>query len=70
MAGEYLHPGVYVNEVPPVPRVVGVGVSAAGFVGVAERGSVDGLGVATSYQQFVEQYGGFYAGSYLEPALR
>ena len=41
--GEYLSPGVYVEELDNSPRSVeGVGTSAAGFVGLAEKGPVGG----------------------------
>src|SRR5215831_21126685 len=33
---QYLSPGVYVEEVPGTPSIVGVGTSTAGFVGVVD----------------------------------
>ena len=33
--GQYLSPGVYVEEVPPLTRpIAGVGTSTAGFIGI------------------------------------
>lgn len=40
---EYLSPGVYIEEVPGLRAIEGVSTSTAGFVGVAERGTVAGL---------------------------
>ena len=41
---EYLAPGVFVEEVPPLLRAIeGVSTSTAGFVGPAERGPVAGF---------------------------
>lgn len=40
---EYLSPGVYVEEYDNAPRgMESVGTSTAGFVGIAEKGSVKG----------------------------
>src|SRR5687767_10949840 len=33
---QYLSPGVYVEEVPGTPPIVGVGTSTAGFIGVID----------------------------------
>jgi phage tail sheath protein FI len=35
---QYLSPGVYVEEVPGTPPIVGVGTSTAGFIGVVNAG--------------------------------
>ena len=40
---EYLSPGVYVEEYDNSPRgIEGVGTSTAGFVGLAEKGPIEG----------------------------
>ena len=51
---EYLAPGVYVEEFDSgsVP-MEGVGTSTAGFVGVTERGNIEGLPeLVTSFSDF------------------
>lgn len=58
---EYLSPGVYVEEYDNSPRSIeGVGTSTAGFVGLAERGPVEGAPtLVTSFSSFSKQFGGF-----------
>ncbi len=58
---EYLSPGVYVEEYDNSPRSIeGVGTSTAGFVGLAEKGPVEGApSLVTSYKSFTQQYGGY-----------
>lgn len=59
--GEYLSPGVYVEEYDNSPRSIeGVGTSTAGFIGLAERGPVVGAPtLVTSFSSFTKQFGGF-----------
>lgn len=59
--GEYLSPGVYVEEFDNSPRAMeGVGTSVAGFVGMAERGPVEQApSLVTSFGSFTRQFGGF-----------
>lgn len=59
--GEYLSPGVYVEEYDNSPRAIeGVGTSTAGFVGLAEKGPVIGApSLITNFSEFVKQFGGF-----------
>ncbi len=56
---QYLSPGVYVEEFDNSPRSVeGIGTSVAGFVGLSERGPVEGTpSLVTSYRDFVRQFG-------------
>lgn len=58
---EYLSPGVYVEEYDNSPRSIeGVGTSAAGFVGLAEKGTVAGApALVTSFAAFKRLFGGF-----------
>jgi len=56
-AGEYLHPGLYLEEVGGLPRIQGVGVTTAGFVGVARKGPLDKSDLVINWTQFVEKYG-------------
>ena len=58
---EYLSPGVYVEEYDNSPRSIeGVGTSTAGFVGLAEKGKVEGVpSLVTNFSSFVKQFGGF-----------
>lgn len=58
---EYLSPGVYVEEIDNGPRAIeGVGTSTAGFVGMAEKGPIQGAPeLVTSFNSFIRLYGGF-----------
>lgn len=64
---EYLHPGVYVEEVDAGPKPIeGVSTSTAGAVGVTERGPTDGgppyFGkpvLCTSFADFERVFGSF-----------
>lgn len=58
---EYLSPGVYVEEYDNSPRSIeGVGTSAAGFVGLAEKGATVGAPeLITSFAAFRKNFGGF-----------
>lgn len=59
--GEYLSPGVYVEEYDNSPRAMeGVGTSMAGFVGMAEKGpSVGAPSLITNYAAFIKEFGGY-----------
>jgi len=70
LAVEAIHPGVYVIERDNEPRIVGVGVNTCGFVGSAEKGRTDRSVFCSSFQQFVNNYGGSYRGSHLYQAVR
>ncbi len=58
---EYLSPGVYVEEYDNSPRSIeGVGTSTAGFIGLAEKGPIEGAPLlVTSMKSFKQQFGGF-----------
>lgn len=58
---EYLSPGVYVEEFDSGGKPMeGVGTSTAGFIGVAERGPVEGLPqLVTNFADFKRVYGGY-----------
>lgn len=58
---EYLSPGVYVEEFQSGAKPMeGVGTSTAGFVGLAERGPVEGLPqLVTNFADFKRKYGGY-----------
>jgi len=58
---EYLSPGVYVEEFDSAgPPLSGVSTSTAGFIGLAERGPVEGLPqLVTSMNDFRRKYGGY-----------
>jgi phage tail sheath protein FI len=58
---EYLHPGVYVEEVDAGPKPIeGVSTSTAGAVGVTERGPTDGRPIlCSSFADFERTFGGF-----------
>ena len=58
---EYLSPGVYVEEYENLPRTMeGVATSVAGFVGLAERGTVAGAPVLIqTYPEFTRKFGDY-----------
>lgn len=58
---EYLSPGVYVEEFESGAKPMeGVGTSTAGFVGLAERGPIEGLPqLITNVSDFRRTYGGY-----------
>lgn len=58
---EYLSPGVYVEEFESGGKPMeGVGTSTAGFIGLAERGPVEGLPqLVTNFADFKRKYGGY-----------
>ncbi len=58
---EYLSPGVYVEEFESGGKPMeGVGTSAAGFIGLAERGPVIGVPqLVTNFADFRRTYGGY-----------
>ncbi|WP_218093755.1 phage tail sheath family protein [Paenibacillus solanacearum] len=58
---EYLSPGVYVEEFDSAGQPLsGVSTSTAGFIGMAERGPVEGLPVlVTSMNEFKRTFGGY-----------
>jgi uncharacterized protein len=73
---EFLHPGVYVLELPSAVRPIeGVSTSTAGFVGVADKGPVPGFSMpfgpptepplVTSFTEFTRIFGGYRTDSYL-----
>jgi phage tail sheath protein FI len=68
---EILHPGVYVIEKFDVPPTFeGVGVSTAGFIGVAKKGPLQSAGFVGSYTEFIRKYGDVYRNNYLAHAVR
>lgn len=58
---EYLSPGVYVEEFESGGKPMeGVGTSTAGFVGLAQRGPVEGVPqLVTNFSDFRRTYGGY-----------
>lgn len=58
---EYLSPGVYVEEFESGGKSMeGVGTSTAGFVGLAERGPIEGVPqLVTNFADFKRTYGGY-----------
>lgn len=67
---EYLHPGVYVEEVSSGVRPIeGVGTSTAGFVGVTAKGVPNRATFITSWTEFVRKFGYLIPGSYLPYAV-
>ena len=58
---EYLHPGVYIEEIERGPRPIeGVATSTAALLGEAERGSVTPR-LVTSYKDYQRWFGGVFA---------
>lgn len=62
---EYLSPGVYVEEFDSGAKPMeGVGTSTAGFIGVAEKGPLEGLPqLVTNFSDFKRIYGGYLSAS-------
>lgn len=58
---EYLSPGVYVEEFESGGKPMeGVGTSTAGFVGLTEKGPVEGVPqLVTNFSDFKRNYGGY-----------
>jgi phage tail sheath protein FI len=58
---EYLSPGVYVEEFESGSRPIeGVGTSTAGFIGLAEKGPLEGLPeLVTNASDFQRKFGGY-----------
>ena len=78
---EYLHPGVYVQEVPSGARPIeGVSTSTSAFIGVADKGAMPGSLLSTgraaqpllvtSFTEYTRQFGGFRRDSFLTYAAR
>jgi phage tail sheath protein FI len=78
---EYLHPGVYVQEVPSaVLPIQGVSTSTAAFIGVADKGPVPGTVtptgqpaqplLVTSFTEYSRNFGTFRQDSFLTYAVQ
>jgi uncharacterized protein len=78
---QYLHPGVYVQEVPSaVKPIQGVSTSTAAFIGVASQGPVPGTVLpagkaaqpvlVNSFTEYTRTFGGFRSDSYLTYAVQ
>src|SRR5687768_4507302 len=67
---EYLHPGVYVEEVSSGVRPIeGVSTSTAAFIGVTSKGVPNKATFITKWEQFRENFGDLYPESYLPYAV-
>lgn len=58
MATTYLHPGVYIQEVPGARTIQGASTSTAAFVGVTEKGPINQPTLITSWNAYQRQFGG------------
>ncbi|HEX6912836.1 MAG TPA: phage tail sheath subtilisin-like domain-containing protein [Longimicrobium sp.] len=68
---EYLHPGVYIEEVSSGVRPIeGTSTSTAAFVGLTARGVPNRATFITSYAEFVRRFGDLTAGSFLPYAVQ
>src|SRR3990172_12900556 len=67
---DYQSPGLFVRETDFSHYVKPLPTSAAGFVGVAERGPINAIRVVTSWEQFVRTYGSYIADGYLAYVAR
>jgi phage tail sheath protein FI len=54
--GEYLHPGVYVEDSPSVPSMEGAGASTGGFIGVAQRGKIGEAVFCASWDDYIRNF--------------
>jgi phage tail sheath protein FI len=67
---EYLHPGVYVEEVSSGIRPIeGVSTSTAAFVGVTAKGIPNRATFVTKWEQFVRAFGAHITNSFLPYAV-
>src|SRR5436305_11671880 len=78
---DYLHPGVYVQELPAATLPIeGVSTAIAAFIGVADRGPVPGTiqptgrmaqpVLVTNFTQYSRIFGGFRQDSFLTYAVQ
>ena len=72
---QLLHPGVYIQEVPPTTRAIeGASTSVASFTGLADRGPIYKAIAVSSFSDYQVKFcwnnGGFRADSYLSYAVR
>ena len=68
--GEYLSPGVYVEETPSgIKPIEGVGTSTGAFVGIAEKGPIGVATLISSWGQFEKIFGGYLPNAYLAYAV-
>jgi len=64
------YPGVYIEEIPSgVRTITGVATSIAAFIGWAARGPTDKAQLVLSFQDYVRNYGGLDARTYLGYAV-
>jgi len=63
---EYLSPGVYIEEIEIGAKPIeGVSTSTAGFIGVAEKGTAEGLPeLITSFSDFQRKFGSYLPDTY------
>lgn len=54
----YLHPGIYIEEVPGTRSIQGASTSVAAFVGVTEFGPPDAPTLITSWNAYTRAFGG------------
>lgn len=67
---ETLHPGLYSQEVAGTPPMEGVSTSTGAFVGIAPKGQIGKAVLVTSWTQYVTEFGGYIADSYLAYAVQ
>lgn len=68
--GEYLSPGVYMEEKSSgIKPIEGVGTSTGAFVGIAEKGPVGVAMLISNWAQFANTYGGYLHNGYLAYAV-
>lgn len=64
--GEYLSPGVYMEEKSSGAKPIeGAGTSTGAFVGIAEKGPINKATLVTSWRKFFEVFGNFIPNAYL-----
>lgn len=65
----YLHPGVFIQEVPSARSIQGVSTSVAAFVGLTEKGPTNVPTLLTSWNAYVRQFGAFAWSSFVSWAV-
>lgn len=58
MPATLIHPGMYNEEIPDAPAIIGVSTSVTAFAGWTARGPVSQPGRITSFAAFEQAYGG------------
>lgn len=65
----FLHPGVYIQELPGPQLITAAATSNSAFIGIAESGPYNQPTLITSWNQYVATFGGFLWGAQMPFAV-